>query len=211
MRYSGCEFFPGENVLRNPPDGRYRKLQEKRRIIVATPTPIPAPAPKSGGALKVVLIVLGVFAAVVVLLFGLLAYGCYHIAHSFAHSVNGKSTITIPGGGSVSTNDSATPAELGTDIYPGAKAVHGGSKISMPNGSIITGVFGTQDSVQQVEAFYKDKFGSTAVDYGSGEGAMVSKKVADKESINVTITANKSANADYKTKFIIMHTAAKGN
>jgi hypothetical protein len=179
---------------------------------VATPTPVPAPAPKSGGALKIILIVLGVIAAVVILLFGLLAYGCYHIAHSIAHSENGKSTITIPGGGSISANDTAyTPAELGADIYPGAKALQGGSRISMPNGSIVTGVFGTQDSVQQVESFYKDKFGSNAVDYGSGDGAMVSKKVAEHESVNVTITANKSANADYKTKFVIMHTSAKGN
>lgn len=172
-------------------------------------TPTPAPAPKSGGALKIILIILLVIVVVFVLFFGLLAYGCYHVAHSIAHSENGKSTINIPGAGSISTNDVSayTAEELGTDIYPGAKALQGGSKITAPTGSMTTGVFGTQDSAQQVGDFYKNKFGSDAVDYSTSDGGMVSKKISDTESVTVTISANKSANADYKTKFVILHSS----
>ena len=174
-------------------------------------TPTPAPAPKSGGALKTILIILVVIVVIFILIFGLVVYGCNRFVHSIAHSENGKTTLNLPGAGSISTNDvtSYTPAELGTDIYPGAKPQQGGSKISTPTGAIVSGVFGTQDSVQQVEEFYKSKFGSDAVDYSTSDGGMISKKVSSTESVTVSINANKSANADYKTKFVILHTTAK--
>jgi hypothetical protein len=169
------------------------KAAWKRRIPVATPTPVPAPAPKSGSPLKIILIVLGVVAVVVILFAGLLAYGCYHIAHSI-----GRGTTSV-----TSTDSSTlTAADLGTDIYPGAHPEKGGSKITLPTGSMTTGVYSTPDSVDKVEAFYKDKLGSDATDVSSGGRVMLSKRVSKTET--VTVTANSHADdMDGRTKIMI--------
>ncbi len=178
---------------------------------MSTPTPVPAPAPKSGGALKIILIVLGVIALVVVLGIGVVAYGCYRLAHSIAHSENGKTTLNIPGAGTMTTGDDTTftPDELGVDVYPGAKAEKGGSKLSMPSGTIVTALFSSSDSVAQVEAFYKDKFGSNGTDFGAGSTAVLSKKIGNNDTVLVTLTAD-SAEVGHKTKIVIQHTKATG-
>lgn len=175
---------------------------------MATPTPVPAPAPKSGGALKIVLIVIGAIVVVMILVFGLLAYGCYHIAHSIAHSENGKTTTSILGTTVTSSNSATfTAADLGTDIYPGATPTDGGSKMEVAAASIVTAVYLTSDPVSKVEAFYKDKFGSGATDFNMGGTAMIVRKVSDKERVSVTVTSDNGQ--DSKTKIMIQHTKAK--
>jgi hypothetical protein len=175
---------------------------------LATPTPVPAPAPKSGGALKIILIVLGVIALVAVLGVAVLAYGCYRIAHSISHTENGKTTTSILGTTVTSTNSATfTAADLGTDIYPGATPTDGGSKMDVAAASIVTAVYLTSDPVSKVEAFYKDKFGSGATDFNMGATAMIIHKVSDKERVNVTVTGNNGQ--DGKTKIMIQHTKAK--
>lgn len=167
--------------------------------------PIPAPVPaKSGGALKVILIVLGILAAIVILVVGLLAYGCYHIAHSMRHSADGKTVSVL--GTTVTANDSAslTAADLGTDIYPGASPAQGGSKMEVPTASVVTGVYLTSDPVSKVEAFYKDKFGGGVSDFSFGGTAMITHKVSAKETVTVTATGS-----DGKTRITIQHTKAK--
>jgi len=174
---------------------------------VATPTPVPAPAPKSGGALKIVLIVLGVIAAIIILIAGLLAYGCYRIAHSIAHSEHGKSTISIPGAGTMSTSSSSsfTAADLGTDIYPGATPGQGGLRMETPEALSVNANYETTDPVAKVEAFYKEKFGSDATDLNMGSTVLLTKKMGDKEVITVTINGQ----GDGKTKIMIGHTKKK--
>jgi hypothetical protein len=173
---------------------------------LATPTPVPAP--KSGGALKIVLIVIGVIVAIMILVFGLLAYGCYRIAHSISHTENGKTTTSILGT-TVTADNSAnfTASDLGVDIYPGATPTVGGSKMEVLNASIVTAVYLTSDPVSKVEAFYKDKFGTVATDLNMGETAMIVHKVSDKETINVTLTSKNSQEG--KTRIMIQHSKSK--
>ena len=167
--------------------------------------PVPAPVPaKSGGALKIILIVLGVLAAIVILVVGLLAYGCYHIAHSMRHSADGKTVSVL--GTTVTTADSAsfTAADLGTEIYPGAVPAQGGSKVDMSSVSTVIGVYVTPDPVSKVEAFYKDKFGGGISDFSFGGTAVITHKVRDRETVTVTATGS-----DGKTRIQIQHTKAK--
>ena len=167
------------------------------------PVPAPVPAKPGGSSLKIILIVLGVLAALVILFVGLLAYGCYHIAHRIAQGSN-KTALSIPGGPSITAGDSAayTAADLGTDIYPGARPEKGGSKINSPTGSITTGVYSTPDGLDRVEAFYKDKLGSDATEFISGERMILSKRVSKTET--VTVTANSHADdVDGRTKIMI--------
>jgi hypothetical protein len=168
---------------------------------------MPAPAPKSGGALKIVLIVVGVILALMILVFGLLAYGCYHIAHQIAHTENGKSTMSILGT-KVTADNSAnlTASDLGVDIYPGATPTEGGSKLEVPNAVVVSGAYLTSDPVSKVEAFYKDKFGTVVTDFNMGGTAIIVHKVNDKERVTVTAT---SSGGDGKTKIVIQHTKAK--
>jgi hypothetical protein len=175
---------------------------------LATPTPVPAPAPKSGGALKIILIVLGVIALVVVLAFGALAYGCYRIAHSISHTANGKSAMSILGSTVTSSNSADfTASDLGTDIYPGATPTEGGSKMDLPTASLITAAYLTSDPASKVEAFYKDKFGTVATDLNIGGTVMIVHKVSDKENVRITVTSNNRQ--DGKTKIVIQHTKVK--
>lgn len=98
-----------------------------------------------------------------------------------------------------------TAAELGTDPYPGAESTRGGIKMDLPDGTMVTGVFLTSDSKQQVTDFYKARLGSHAVVMESSNGAVVSTNIGQKEAVVVTITANSSQD-NGKTRVTITHT-----
>jgi hypothetical protein len=183
--------------------------QRKEISVSTTPVPEPAPAPKSGGALKIILIVLGVIALLVVLVVGVLVYGCYRIAHSIVETSKGGATTlhTLGGAYTAANSSSFTASDLGTAIYPGATPTDGGSKMDMPTATIVTGVYLTSDPVSKVEAFYKDKFGSGASDFNMGGTAMITDKVSDKETILVTVTTTSGDNG--KTKILLQHTKTK--
>ena len=155
------------------------------------PTPVPAPAPKSGSSRTIIFISIGILAALAIVYVALLAHGCHHIARSIT-------------GGTTSATDSAalTAADLGTDIYPGARPEKGGAKTTVPAGSTITGVYSTPDGIDKVEAFYKDKLGSDATDYRSGTTAILSKRVSKTKTITVTATST-ADDMDGRTKIII--------
>jgi hypothetical protein len=75
----------------------------------------------------------------------------------------------------------------------------------MPDGTMVTGVYLTSDSKQQVIDFYKAKFGSGAMVMESSDGAVVSYNKDQKEAVVVTITANSSRDSG-KTRVTITHT-----
>ncbi len=166
----------------------------------------PVPAPKSGGALKIILIVLGVIALVVVLTVGAFVYIGYRVMHSISHSADGKTVSVL--GTTMTPTDSAslTAQDLGTEIYPGSAPTKEGSKMSLPNASVVSGTYLTSDPVSKVEAFYKDKLGSGATDFNMGGTALLTKKISDKETISVTTT---SKDPNSKTKIVIQHTTTK--
>lgn len=181
-----------------------------------TPTPGFAPAgPRPGGggstAVKIVLIIVAIFVGIGILGAGIVGYGIWRVSHAI-HRAAHDGTITIPGanGGSlsVSSNQTFTASELGTDIYPGATATQGGMKMSTPSGSWITGVFLTSDPKDQVLNFYKAKFGSDSALMETNDAAIMTLKKSEKETVMVTISAKPNED-NGKTKIVILHTVSK--
>ncbi|MDD5542248.1 MAG: zinc ribbon domain-containing protein [Acidobacteriia bacterium] len=133
----------------------------------------PAPPQKSGGALKVILIALGVL--VVLIVVGLVGAGLF-IKKTVLDNVSvkegpgGKAEVSIntPGGQmKINARDEITEEKLGVAIYPGAKADEGAGSVTFSGeggkGGMIGGAaFTTSDSVDQVVSFYKGRLGSKA-------------------------------------------------
>jgi hypothetical protein len=166
----------------------------------------PAPA-KSGGALKIILIVIAIVVGLGILGIGAVGFTVWRVAHSIRVSGSGKdASISLPGG-TLTTNTSEvyTASDLGIDIYPGARPGKGSMRMSLPTGSVITAIYETSDPKEQVVNYYKGKLGSESSVFDSGDGAVLSVQRGKQESIMVTISANPQRD-EGKTKIAIMHT-----
>jgi hypothetical protein len=171
-------------------------------------------APGGGGGgtvVKIILIVVAIIVAIFLLIGAVVGYGIWRVAHA-VHEASHGGTVTIPGssGGSFSINSNKTysAAELGIDIYPGATSARGSMKMTLPTGSMVTGVFETADSKDQVIAFYKAKLGADASVSESDDSAVMTLKRSDKEQVMVTVSS-RANESNGKTKFVILHTVGK--
>jgi hypothetical protein len=173
--------------------------------IVAQPI-IVAPAKSGGGALKIILIVVGIIFALGILGLGVIGFIGYRIAKSTHIDANGRVTMNTPMGTITTTPvDNLSAAELGVEIYPGAESTHGSMRMEMPNGSGVTGAFLTSDSPAQVLAFYKDKLGSNATVRSLFGSTTLRLKIDRQEFVEVRI--NTSSNlSNGKTRILISHT-----
>ena len=134
---------------------------------------------RSGGAIKVILIILGAFVGLGILCVALVMFGLWRVSRHVHVGNNGEVSISTPqgivkaGGGDNGTvkittpggtltagsNATVTASDLGIDIYPGAARHEGGMQISTPKGSTVSAVFATDDPMDKVVSFYKDKMG----------------------------------------------------
>jgi hypothetical protein len=169
--------------------------------------PPAAPVKSGGSALKIVLIVLAVLVGLGILGAGAVGFTVWRVARAFhVNSHNGQVTLNTPSGSVTASNASNfTAEELGTDIYPGAQPAPGGMRMNLPTGSVVSGVFLTTDSKEQVVAFYKSKLGSQASVYDGGHSAMISVKRPSHDNIMISVSSRESQN-DGKTKISIVHT-----
>jgi hypothetical protein len=165
-----------------------------------------APAQSGSSAVKIILIIVAVIVGLGILGLGAVGYVGYRVSRAIHTGPGGQVSINTPGG-TISANSSQTytAAELGTDIYPGAKSTDGSVKMSTPTGSMVIGSFLTSDSKQQVVDFYKGKFGGTAMSFDTGDGAMLTQAISKQESVMVTVTANQSRDKGM-TRVTITHT-----
>lgn len=173
----------------------------------ATPAgQVPAGAPQSGGMLKIILIIIGVFVGLGVLSGAAVVFGLWRISKNVhVDRANGGVTITTPQGTITAgqTPVQVTEEEVGAPLYPGAETAEGSYKVSGGDGSMgSTYAFKTSDSVQQVTAFYRDKFGPKASVFESREGAMIASKQSEQESFVVNVSRDAK---DGKTSIIITH------
>jgi hypothetical protein len=167
-----------------------------------------APVKTGGGsALKIILIVFAILVGLGILGAGAVGLMVWRVAHSFhVNGRDGQVTLNTPSGSVTASNASNfTPDELGTDIYPGAQPIQGGMRMNLPTGSMVSGVFVTPDSKEQVLAFYKSKLGSDASVFDAANSSMISVRKGSHESIMVSISAGRGEN-DGKTKISIVHT-----
>jgi len=165
----------------------------------------------SNTILKVVLIVIAIIIGIGVLGAGIFGYTVWRISRAIRADKNGTS-ISLPstasgGGGTFSAGKAMTftSSELGTDIYPGAQTGEGGMRMNLPGGSMVTAIYTTPDSKEQVLEFYKNKMGADASTMDSGNGAVISLKKGEDESVMVTVSSGTGEN-DGKTRIAIVHT-----
>jgi zinc-ribbon domain len=173
--------------------------------------PAPAVTAPSSGALKLILIIVGAVVCLGMLSVVAVMFGIWRVSRSVHVDRSGGVTISTPGG-KISTGRTSTAhlteTEVGAPIYPGAIAEEGGFKLGAENGSMATYVFKTSDSVPQVLAFYRDKFGPKTSVIETPQGGIVTAAKNDNEGIMVTIGRDESED---KTSIAITHTTSTKN
>jgi hypothetical protein len=174
--------------------------------------PGPAVPQAKGGssALKIILIVIAILVGIGILGAGAVGFMVWRVAHAIHVANHGGELVLNTPNGSVSAGNGSnlTAEDLGTDIYPGAQNTKGGMRMSLPTGSIVSAVFLTSDSKDQVLNFYKSKLGSAASVFDNTNSAMISLKKGSQESIMVTISVRPGEDGG-KTKISIVHTKNK--
>ena len=123
--------------------------------------PGPPPSKGSNSALKIILVIVGVFVLICIL--GMVTCGVvlHRIAKNARVSQKGDNVkIETPFGSIDSTNDPQKVAEeLGVDIYPGAQVQKAGTAaVSFGSLHTVTAIFDSSDSVEKICDFYKEKF-----------------------------------------------------
>lgn len=172
------------------------------------PVQPPPPPPSSGtSAVKVILIIVAVFVGLGVLGAGAFGFFVWRVAHAVHVSGSGNEVTFNGPHGKLSVNGSQnfTTSDLGTEIYPGAQSGKGSLRMSLPTGTMVSAVYVTSDSRDQVLAFYKDKFKGSISTYDTANGSVLSYNNGQQESVVVTITSEPSE-YDGKTQIHIVHT-----
>ncbi len=177
-------------------------------VPVAVVQPVAVPAKSGTSALKIILIIIAVFVGLGLIAAGAFGYFVWRVAHA-VHVAESGGKVTIPsiGGISASTSETFTASDLGTDIYPGAASGKGSLRMTLPTGSMITAVYVTSDSKDEVLGFYKSKFGSDASVFDSPTGTVLSLNKNPQDSVVVTIMSTPSE-YDGKTQIHIVHTTS---
>ncbi len=127
----------------------------------------PPPAKGGSGALKIVLIVLGIFVVLGIVAMGLVGYGAYRVKKAITNEAGGSTSVTLPGvsirGGENASAESVV-SDLGVEMYPGAVA-KGNSAGSVTIGGLKMGgaEFVTDDPVAQVVEFYRGKYPKSTI------------------------------------------------
>lgn len=168
--------------------------------------PIPPPPGKQGsGALKIILIVVGIVVVLGIIGIGIVGYGVYRVAKTVHTDNNGHFTMNTPLG-AVHTVSSATftESELGIPIYPGAEPSKDGVRMNVEGKTVITAIFLTPDSVDQVAAFYKDKAGSGSRSIAVLHGLNIHKSEGADTSLDIKIGESPGAGSGH-TRIVIQH------
>jgi hypothetical protein len=173
--------------------------------VVAAGAP---PAAKVGSpVLKIVLIVVAVLVFLGVIGIGTCVYGVYKVKQKFGGVVESARTpsgergtpeVHLEKGGAGSEAEAAATVDV--PPYPDATATEGGGQFSFGGkAGISSQEYETSDSVEQVLAFYKEKFGSK-IHIQESEGKAIFT-LATKGALN-TVTITRDADAE-KTKITI--------
>ena len=126
----------------------------------AAATPVAGTPPRSS-AVRTVLIIVGVVMLVGILGVASLSFVAYHfVKRSRVMQEGDHVKVETPFGTAETSKDPDEAAkELGLDIYPGADAQNEGASVAAFGGMrTVTVSFESEDSVDKVCAFYKEKF-----------------------------------------------------
>jgi hypothetical protein len=141
--------------------------------VASTPAAAPmapaasAPQPASGGgALKVILIVVGVIVLVGVLSVASIGFFAWRVArHTHVRQDGDNVKVETPFGNVEATQDPQQAAhDLGVDLYPGAQILKNGTgSATFGNIHSASAKLQSSDSLDTVSSFYKSKFPNAAV------------------------------------------------
>lgn len=157
-----------------PPAPPSQPQQQWAPPSYAAGQPVTSPQQKSGGALKVLLVIAGVIVVLIVLAIGGFMYVGWRASRAIRDNISvkegpgGKAEVSIktPGGQiKLDTKSEISEEKLGVPIYPGAKAEEGSGSFSITGEGEKGGTFGgasftTTDSVDKVAEFYKSRLGN---------------------------------------------------
>lgn len=167
----------------------------------------PQPAKRTGGALKIVLI-LAIVAVIAVL--GTREVMARRAAKAAAaNNKANEAVFSIPGLGSISTGSDATadPSQLGAPVYPGAVQEKGAVSVGVAAGGVVEAHFTTTDPASQVAQFYISNMPGAVV-ASTAAGTVLNAGPTATDRTTVTISAGTGSNAG-KTTIVIVR-AAKG-
>ena len=177
----------------------------------AAPAPAAAPAAKAGSTVvKIILILLAVFLLVSLLGMGACVYYAYRVKQrvsqfekqarvTFPTATATREVRTQPVTPAAPTPPPGPVVDTGVAVYPGATPWGGGSQMTLGTFSVKSQEYLTDDSVDKVVAFYKDKLGTNVMVTQSGGGAVVQLLGADGQ----TTVAIKPDASTGKTKISI--------
>ncbi|HYL10101.1 MAG TPA: zinc-ribbon domain-containing protein [Candidatus Acidoferrales bacterium] len=172
-----------------------------------TAAPAAAVPPKSG-ALKIILIVLGVFVGLGILAGAAVTFGIWRLSRGVRVDRSGQVSISTPGGKiSVGPGAEVSEADLGVPLYPGAKREEGSMQLSSAEGSMATYVFKTGDSPAQVIAFYRGKLSPKTTFFETPDGGLITSESG--ANVGFMITIGREANTGQTSIAIVRGTSKK--
>jgi hypothetical protein len=157
----------------------------------------PAPT-QGGGALKVILIVVGVvvlFGAISIASIAIFAVHTFKSRNTHIHQDGDNVKVDTPFGSVETTKDPAEAARnLGVDLYPGAEVSKNGAATATFGGMHTASLTSeSTDSVDQVSAFYKAKFPTAMVSTsGANRCSIISNNKQSMVTINIQADGNKT-------------------
>jgi hypothetical protein len=180
-------------------------------LAAAPAQPVPQsaqPAKSSGGALKVILMVVAIAVGIGVLAAGKLGFAGWRASQSTPANAKTKDALfSIPGIGSIATGSDATadPSQLGAPVYPGAVQEKGAVSVGTSKAAGAEARFTTSDPVSQVVSFYTSNM-TGAIVAATASGAVINAGPSATDRVTVTITPGSGSNAG-ETEIVIVRAA----
>ena len=167
-----------------------------------------APAPSTGSsAVKIVLIVVAglcILGLVGTIASVLIVRNIARRSHVQVDQRTGEARVETPFGTVETTKDPAKIAQnLGVDVYPGARAIQGGSNVQAMGMHTVTGIFETDDPIDKVSDFYRNKYPNAMYSVKGSEHSIIT---GDQGSMLTIHVQEQGGN----TKITIVNMAGKG-
>jgi hypothetical protein len=156
------------------------------------PGSYPGAPPAKGNGLKIVLIVVAILVGIGIVGAAIVSYSVYRVVHTVRNSVDvddkGNFSLNAAAGGlSMGKNVTASEAELGVPVFPGATRGQGGLRMKTRNGSMVTVIYKTTADVDAVVSYYKSKMPGADEASSDTNGATVLKTGKPNDQTMVTI------------------------
>jgi len=133
-----------------------------------------APPPqKSGSALRVILLILGGFVLLGIVVVGAAAMFMFRLAKDTrVEQTSQGAKVEMPYGTIEANNEDSAQlaAKMGVEVYPGAKPLRPGARVSQGGMHTVHVIFESDDPPEKIEDFYRKQFPNATVSLQHYEG-----------------------------------------